>query len=97
MLRLPGGRAGLAIIAGAPASGGTIKPGSTRLIGHYADKVWGAGWAAHADTEVTIHECSTPYYTESSCDRGDALTVQLETGKKADEFKGALSTSWSAR
>lgn len=73
--------------------GTTTVSKSAGLIGHYSDKVSGAGWAVSGDTSVTLNECATTYYNASSCDAANQVTgVALGTGHKLGKFSAAPIT-----
>lgn len=73
-----------------PTSGGTLSISkSSGLIGHYADKVSGTGWAGNGDTSVTLNECATTYYSAGSCDSANQVNVTLGTADKLGKFSNA--------
>jgi hypothetical protein len=55
-------------------AGGTLKLKTTKLIGNTEDKISGTGWTH--DTSVRYYECSTTYYTTSSCSQLPPSTDQ---------------------
>ena len=80
---------GVVLYAGVPGGAITLKK-STRLFGHYSDKISGSGWGAHGDTSVTINQCATPFYTATTCDTANQVHENLGTGAKAGTFKNAV-------
>jgi hypothetical protein len=90
--------AGVCVVAGsgvaAAVPGGAITLyKSNGLIGHYAEKVSGTGWGVNGDTSVSVDECSTTYYSVSTCDAANEVTnIQLGSGNNSGKFTNAPIT-----
>ena len=61
---------------------------STGLYGHYTESVSGSGWRATNNTSVTLYECGTAYYTQTTCNANTSAAADVvATGAKAGTFK----------
>jgi hypothetical protein len=76
-----------------PGTGPTLSLHKSKdLVGNYAEKVSGAGWAVHGATSVTLYECAGPTYVKTLCDSSNVVHVPLGTGAKSGAFKDAVIT-----
>lgn len=75
------------IPSGSVTVGGAVKAKLTKLIGNAVDKVSGTGWTSLGDQSVTLYNCATPYYTDSSCASGNSITATLTKGKFKSQIK----------